>query len=69
MIAPDQIFTIEPGIYFVDMLLRPLRDSAQGKLVNWTNVDALAPFGGIRIEDDVRVQSNAPVENYTRRHL
>lgn len=69
VISAEQIFTIEPGIYFIDMLLGPLRETAAGKLVNWETVAALAPFGGIRIEDDVRVVASAPVENLTRHHL
>lgn len=69
VIAADQVFTIEPGLYFVDLLLQPLRASANARLVDWQKVEALAPFGGIRIEDDLRVQPAAPPENYTRRYL
>jgi Xaa-Pro dipeptidase len=37
------------------MLLEQLRDTPAERHVNWNTVDWLRPFGGIRIEDDVRV--------------
>ena len=69
-IAPGQVFTIEPGVYFIGALLNPLRGSSQGALVNWKTVELLAPLGGVRIEDDVHVlAAGAPVRNLTREHL
>lgn len=67
-ISVDQVFTIEPGIYFIDMLLGPLRHGAHAARIDWTVVDALAPLGGIRIEDDVQVVQGG-VRNFTRDHL
>jgi Xaa-Pro dipeptidase len=67
-ISVDQVFTIEPGIYFIDMLLEPLRHGAGAARVDWTLVDALATLGGIRIEDDVQVL-NGGLRNFTRDHL
>ena len=64
-IAPDQVFTIEPGFYFIEALLAPLRASAD---VDWKLVDALAQFGGIRIEDDVVVRPDG-IRNLTREVL
>jgi Xaa-Pro dipeptidase len=49
------VLTIEPGLYVIDMLLENLRDTPAEDYVNWRTVDWLRPFGGIRIEDDVRV--------------
>ena len=60
-----QVFTIEPGLYFIDSLLEPLRQGEQGKRVNWNKVEALRPFGGIRIEDNIVLHANG-VENLTR---
>ena len=60
-----QVFTIEPGLYFIDSLLEPLRQGEQGKRVNWNKVEALRPYGGIRIEDNVVLHANG-VENLTR---
>lgn len=69
-ITPGQVFTIEPGIYFIDDLLGPLRRGAQASLVSWETVDALAPLGGVRIEDDLHVVGgDAVVRNLTREHL
>jgi Xaa-Pro dipeptidase len=66
-IAPGQVFTIEPGIYFIDMLLDPLR--AKEPRVDWKLVDALKPLGGVRIEDDLEVRKDQPPRNLTRAHL
>ncbi|GAC1518671.1 MAG: Xaa-Pro dipeptidase [Polyangiales bacterium] len=63
-IAEGQVFTIEPGLYFIDGLLAELRAKPAGKLVDWNVVDAVAPFGGIRIEDDVLVLDSG-VRNFT----
>ncbi len=61
----DMVFTIEPGCYFIPLLLEPERGQPRGKVINWTAVDELYSHGGIRIEDNVRVTANA-VENLTR---
>ncbi len=61
----NMVLTIEPGLYVIDMLLENLRGSAAENHINWANVDWLRPFGGIRIEDDVRVMINDR-ENLTR---
>jgi Xaa-Pro dipeptidase len=68
-IAPHQSFTIEPGLYFIAPLLAKLRAEPAGKAVDWALVEALTPFGGIRIEDDVVVQPSGPVRNLTREVL
>jgi Xaa-Pro dipeptidase len=67
-ISVDQVFTIEPGIYFIDMLLGPLRHGANAARIDWSLVDALATLGGIRIEDDVQVLDGG-LRNFTRDHL
>lgn len=56
-LAEGHVVTIEPGIYFIDMLLEPLRGGEHASSVDWQKVDALAPGGGVRIEDDVLVTS------------
>jgi len=65
VLEENMVLTIEPGLYVVDMLLEKLRGTAAENHVNWTTVDWLRPFGGIRIEDNVRVLVNDR-ENLTR---
>jgi Xaa-Pro dipeptidase len=64
-LEPDQVLTIEPGIYFIDMLLAELKKGPHAGAVDWAKVERLKPFGGVRIEDDVRVTAGEP-ENLTR---
>src|SRR5438445_838862 len=68
IISERQCFTVEPGIYFIDALLRPIREGPLARTVDWRLVDALSPFGGIRIEDDVVVRENG-LRNLTREVL
>lgn len=59
------VVTVEPGIYFIDSLLAPLRSGPHADAVNWTLVQTLAACGGIRIEDDVVVTASGH-DNLTR---
>ena len=63
-LAPSHVVTIEPGLYFVPLLLGPLRERA-GDAFDWSLVDALRPYGGIRLEDDVLVTATGH-ENLSR---
>ena len=64
-IEAGQVFTIEPGLYFIAGLLDPLRGTDLERLVDWKLVAELAPFGGIRIEDNVLVKDGG-IRNLTR---
>ena len=65
VLEPGMVVTIEPGLYFIDMLLEELRNKPAAKDVDWAKVDAFRPYGGIRIEDDVVCTNDEP-ENLTR---
>jgi Xaa-Pro dipeptidase len=65
VLKEDMVLTIEPGMYVIDMLLENLRGTPAESHVNWDTVDWLRPYGGVRIEDDIRVMANGQ-ENLTR---
>jgi Xaa-Pro dipeptidase len=67
-VAVDQCFTIEPGCYFIPTLLDELRASPAAAALDWTLVDALVPFGGVRVEDDLVVAAGG-IDNLTRAFL
>ncbi|GAB3748810.1 Xaa-Pro dipeptidase [Lysobacter olei] len=64
-LQPGMVVTIEPGLYFIDLLLDGLRQGPHAGDVDWARIEAFKPFGGIRIEDDVVCTDAAPV-NLTR---
>ncbi len=64
-IEPRQVMTIEPGLYFIDMLLAQLKQGPHANEIAWDKVDAFRKFGGVRIEDDVVCTETTP-ENLTR---
>ncbi|MEQ8861396.1 MAG: Xaa-Pro dipeptidase [Pseudomonadales bacterium] len=64
-IEVDQVFTIEPGLYFIPLLLEEAQAGPHADAIDWDRVAALAPCGGIRIEDNVVVTANG-VRNLTR---
>ncbi len=65
VIEKNMVFTIEPGIYFIDSLLDEVKKGPHASAVSWERVADFHRYGGIRIEDDVMVTETG-VENFTR---
>ncbi|HEV7135900.1 MAG TPA: Xaa-Pro dipeptidase [Steroidobacteraceae bacterium] len=59
------VVTMEPGLYFIPQLLAAARADKRSGHINWSRVDSLRKFGGIRIEDDLAVTATG-CENLTR---
>lgn len=67
-VESGQVFTIEPGCYFIRHILDELRAADEGRLIAWPLVEELVKFGGVRIEDDLLV-ADGRVDNLTREFL
>jgi Xaa-Pro dipeptidase len=65
MLEPGVVVTVEPGIYLIDSLLAAAHADARRAHIDWSVVEELKPFGGVRIEDNV-VAGTAQPENLTR---
>ena len=59
------VVTIEPGLYFIDMLREEVKQNGHAASVDWARVDAFRPYGGIRIEDEVMC-TDGDAANLTR---
>jgi len=54
------VLTVEPGVYFIPALIDQWNEKKMHKeFINYDNLEAWKDFGGIRIEDDILVTSNA----------
>lgn len=58
------VLTIEPGFYFIEMLLKVWRNHPLGRYFNWQKMDEFKKFGGIRTEDNVLIREKG-AENLT----
>jgi Xaa-Pro dipeptidase len=65
MLEPGVVVTVEPGIYLIDSLLAAAHENSKRSLIDWSVVDELRPYGGVRIEDNVLTTVSGP-ENMTR---
>lgn len=68
-IEANMVFTIEPGLYFIDSLLNGIRQDDRANTLNWPLVEALMPYGGIRIEDNIWAKPDGNMHNLTRRPI
>ena len=60
-LEPDMVLTVEPGFYFIPMLLEPERSTEKGRLLNFALLDELMPLGGVRMEDNIQVAAEGPL--------
>ena len=56
---------IEQGLYFIEPLLRRWKEEGDAGAINWYKVESLAPYGGVRIEDNIVIHEHGN-DNLTR---
>ncbi|MBI5629402.1 MAG: aminopeptidase P family protein [Elusimicrobia bacterium] len=65
-LEPGFVITMEPGIYFIEALLRdPELRLKHKNSVDFEKADSFLNFGGVRIEDDIVIQEEGPPLNLT----
>ncbi|MBT8049090.1 MAG: Xaa-Pro dipeptidase [Xanthomonadales bacterium] len=65
VLEAGNVLTIEPGLYFIAPLLEMWREEREPSMINWARVEELAPYGGVRIEDNIHVTETGG-DNLTR---
>ena len=65
-LEPGFVITMEPGVYFIDALLKDpaMRKKYKGS-IDFDKAESFLDFGGVRIEDDIVVQEEGPPLNLT----
>ncbi len=58
----NTVFTVEPGIYFIQQLLKTVQDDSN---VNWSKLELFSKFGGFRYEDCIAITDKG-VENLSQ---
>lgn len=60
----NMVLTVEPGFYFIDMLLNQWKSGTLSSVFNWQKINAFKCFGGIRTEDNIVMRASG-AENLT----
>jgi Xaa-Pro aminopeptidase len=61
-LAPGFVVTVEPGVYFIPQLIQQWRaENRFGDQIDYRHLEPYLNFGGVRIEDDVRVTTTGAV--------
>ncbi|MFC0323355.1 Xaa-Pro dipeptidase [Gallibacterium melopsittaci] len=63
-LAEGMVLTVEPGLYFIELLLAPWRTHECANKIDWQAIESLKAFGGIRTEDNIVMRANG-AENLT----
>ena len=63
-LAEGMVLTIEPGVYFIEMLLNQWKNHPLTRFFNWQKIEEFKRYGGIRTEDNI-VMRAAGAENLT----
>ena len=61
IVSQGQVVTIEPGIYFIPTLIKGALKGEFSNHLDRDQLDLLAPFGGIRIEDNIFATKQGPI--------
>ncbi|OBX04059.1 proline dipeptidase [Gallibacterium genomosp. 3] len=63
-LAEGMVLTIEPGLYFIELLLQEWRAHPLADKFDWRAIEMLKGFGGIRTEDNIVMRATG-AENLT----
>lgn len=63
-LSEGMVLTIEPGFYFIDMLLNQWKSAPLARFFDWQKIETFKIFGGIRTEDNVVMRADK-AENLT----
>ncbi|KAI9168194.1 hypothetical protein H9P43_007566 [Blastocladiella emersonii ATCC 22665] len=57
-LEPGMVVTVEPGLYFVPLLIEAARNEKAGEFIDFDAVARYTPVGGVRIEDNVLITAD-----------